>query len=56
VEELRSTSIIAAPYLLDENTVGVFSIIGPLRMDYERNIRLVSGTSKRISMLLDRRI
>lgn len=53
MEELRSTSIVAAPYLLEDDMVGVFSIIGPLRMDYEKIIRLVSGTSKKISMLLD---
>ena len=56
MEELRSTSIVAAPYLLDEDMVGVFSIVGPLRMDYEKIIRLVSGTSKKISMLLDKGI
>ncbi|MCD6223507.1 MAG: heat-inducible transcription repressor HrcA [Deltaproteobacteria bacterium] len=53
MEELHLTSIIAAPYLLEDDMVGVFSIIGPLHMNYEKIIRLVSGTSKKISMFLD---
>jgi heat-inducible transcriptional repressor len=43
---LDACSIVAAPYQVDDNTVGVLGVIGPTRMAYERVIPIVDVTAK----------
>ena len=43
---LDACSIVAAPYQVDEETVGVLGVIGPTRMAYERVIPIVEITAK----------
>ena len=41
-------STVMAKYKLDEN-VGMFGILGPMRMDYEKNLALVKYINSKIS-------
>ena len=42
---LRDCSIICAPYYVNHDVVGVFAVIGPTRIKYERVIPLVGGAA-----------
>jgi heat-inducible transcriptional repressor len=49
---LDSCSVIAAPYVADDDTMGVLGVIGPTRMAYERVIPLVDVTAKLLGRAL----
>jgi heat-inducible transcriptional repressor len=51
-ELLDSYSIVAAPYVSDDNTMGVLGVIGPTRMAYERVIPIVDVTAKLLGRAL----
>ena len=49
---LEQCSIVAAPYMAEDDTVGVLGVIGPTRMAYERVIPIVDITSKLLGRAL----
>jgi len=53
---LDECSVVAAPYLTDDNTMGVLGVIGPTRMAYERVIPIVDITAKQLASALKSRI
>jgi heat-inducible transcriptional repressor len=52
---LDDISVVTAPYLLDNQVVGVLGIIGPTRMAYERVIPIVDVTAKLLGSALNAR-
>jgi heat-inducible transcriptional repressor len=50
---LDECSVVAAPYRVDEDTVGVLGVIGPTRMAYERIIPIVDITAKLVGSALN---
>ena len=52
-ELLDSYSIVAAPYVADDDTMGVLGVIGPTRMAYERVIPIVDVTAKLLGRALN---
>ena len=50
---LDECSVVAAPYRIDEDTVGVLGVIGPTRMAYERIIPIVDITAKLVGSALN---
>jgi heat-inducible transcriptional repressor len=46
---------VAAPYMIDQNTVGVLGVIGPTRMAYERVIPIVDVTARMLGSALNSR-
>jgi heat-inducible transcriptional repressor len=50
---LDECSVVAAPYRVDEDTVGVLGVIGPTRMAYERIIPIVDITAKLVGLALN---
>jgi heat-inducible transcriptional repressor len=50
---LTGFSVVAAPYASGAQALGSLAIVGPVRMDYERVIPLVSYTAKALSRVLD---
>jgi len=53
---LDECSVVAAPYLTDDDTMGVLGVIGPTRMAYERVIPIVDVTAKQLASALKSRI
>jgi heat-inducible transcriptional repressor len=51
-ELLDSYSIVAAPYVTEDDTMGVLGVIGPTRMAYERVIPIVDITAKLLGRAL----
>lgn len=51
-ELLDSYSIVAAPYVTEDDTMGVLGVIGPTRMAYERVIPIVDVTAKLLGRAL----
>ena len=49
---LDECSVVAAPYLTDDDTMGVLGVIGPTRMAYERVIPIVDLTAKQLASAL----
>jgi heat-inducible transcriptional repressor len=49
---LDDCSLVTAPYMLDNETVGVLGVIGPTRMAYERVIPIVDLTAKLLGSAL----
>ena len=49
---LDSCSIVAAPYVTEDDTMGVLGVIGPTRMAYERVIPIVDVTAKLLGRVL----
>ncbi len=49
---LDECSVVAAPYLNDDDTMGVLGVIGPTRMAYERVIPIVDLTAKQLANAL----
>jgi heat-inducible transcriptional repressor len=49
---LDSYSIVAAPYMTEDDTMGVLGVIGPTRMAYERIIPIVDVTAKLLGRAL----
>jgi heat-inducible transcriptional repressor len=52
---LDECSIVAAPYLSDDDTMGVLGVIGPTRMAYERVIPIVDVTARLLANALNSR-
>ncbi len=52
VEVFDGCSFVAAPYLLEDKTLGVLGVIGPSRMDYQHVISTVDITAKLLSAVL----
>ena len=52
---LDECSVVAAPYEVDGERVGVLGVIGPTRMAYERVIPVVDVTAKLLGNALNRR-
>lgn len=52
---LDECSVVAAPYLTDDDTMGVLGVIGPTRMAYERVIPIVDLTAKQLANALKSR-
>jgi heat-inducible transcriptional repressor len=52
---LDSCSIVAAPYQVDDDSVGVLGVIGPTRMAYDRVIPIVDVTAKMLGRALRNR-
>jgi len=52
---LDDYSLVTAPYLLDNETVGVLGVIGPTRMAYERVIPIVDVTARLLGSALNSR-
>ncbi len=50
---LDECTIVAAPYTVDEQTVGVLGVIGPTRMAYERIIPIVDVTARLLGAALN---
>jgi heat-inducible transcriptional repressor len=50
---LDDCSVVAAPYTLDQEVVGVLGVIGPTRMAYERVIPIVDITAKLLGSALN---
>ncbi|NBV82712.1 heat-inducible transcription repressor HrcA [bacterium] len=49
IDELKDCSIVAAPYLVNDEPIGVVGVLGPRRMAYERIIPMVNGITSRIT-------
>lgn len=49
---LDECSVVAAPYINDDDTMGVLGVIGPTRMAYERVIPIVDLTAKQLASAL----
>ncbi|MDE2304015.1 MAG: heat-inducible transcriptional repressor HrcA [Gammaproteobacteria bacterium] len=52
---LDDVSVVAAPYVADNQVIGVLGIIGPTRMAYERVIPIVDVTAKLLGSALNSR-
>lgn len=52
---LDDCSVVATPYAVDDEVVGVLGVIGPTRMAYERVIPVVDITAKLLSTILNSR-
>jgi heat-inducible transcriptional repressor len=52
---LDECSVVAAPYLTDDDTMGVLGVIGPTRMAYERVIPIVDITARQLASALKNR-
>lgn len=50
---LDECSVVAAPYYVDDDMVGVLGVIGPTRMAYERVIPIVDITAKLVGAALN---
>ena len=50
---LDDCSIVTAPYMLDQEVVGVLGVIGPTRMAYERVIPIVDITARLLGLRLE---
>ena len=48
----QELSVVTAPYEVDGKVVGTLGVIGPMRMPYEKMIRIVDITSKLVSTAL----
>ena len=52
---LDEFSVVAAPYVAEDHTMGVLGVIGPTRMAYERVIPIVDVTAKLLGSALNSR-
>jgi len=52
---LNDVSVVTAPYMMDNQVIGVLGIIGPTRMAYERVIPIVDVTAKLLGSALNAR-
>ncbi len=52
---LDNCSVVATPYLIDDELIGVLGVIGPTRMAYERIVPVVDITAKLLSSALNSR-
>jgi heat-inducible transcriptional repressor len=52
IEEMRSCSVITAPYAVEGNTIGTLGIVGPTRMDYRKTIAAVDEVAEYLGRML----
>jgi heat-inducible transcriptional repressor len=52
VVPFEELSVVSSPYTVDGTVVGTLAVIGPMRMPYERMIRIVDITSRLVSNAL----
>ncbi len=52
-QPLNDCSVVAAPYQIDGQTMGVLGVIGPTRMAYDKVIPIVDLTTKLLSSALN---
>jgi len=52
---LDDCSLVTAPYVVDDQVVGVLGVIGPTRMPYERVIPIVDLTAKMLGSALNQK-
>jgi heat-inducible transcriptional repressor len=52
IEEMRSCSVITAPYAVEGSTIGSIGIVGPTRMDYGRTIAAVNEVAEHLGRML----
>lgn len=52
---LDDLSVVASPYVVDDEVVGVLGVIGPTRMAYDRIVPVVDITAKLLSNILNSR-
>ncbi|MEN7344146.1 MAG: heat-inducible transcriptional repressor HrcA [Pseudomonadota bacterium] len=52
---LDDCSVVASPYVVDDEVVGVLGVIGPKRMAYDRVVPVVDITAKLLSSILNSR-
>ena len=52
---LESVSVVASPYSVGDEVVGVLGVIGPTRMAYDRVIPIVDVTAKLLGSALNSR-
>ena len=52
---LDECSVVAAPYVAEDHTMGVLGVIGPTRMAYERVVPIVDVTAKLLGSALNSR-
>lgn len=52
---LDDCSVVASPYVVDDEVVGVLGVIGPKRMAYDRVVPVVDITAKLLSTILNSR-
>jgi heat-inducible transcriptional repressor len=50
---LSGLSVVASPYIRGAHALGSLAVVGPVRMDYERVISLVSYTARALSRALE---
>lgn len=53
LSRMEKMSVITAPYMTGNQTVGVLGVIGPTRMGYDKVIPIVDYTARLLSKLLD---
>ncbi|MDX1959470.1 MAG: heat-inducible transcriptional repressor HrcA [Leptospiraceae bacterium] len=53
-DQIKGFSIVAANYRLGEKRIGAMGVLGPVRMNYNRNLPLVEFTSKLVSEMITR--
>jgi len=51
--DLRTLSLVGAGYGVANRTLGAVSLLGPVRMDYEKAIRSVRGAASELSRFVD---
>ena len=52
IEEMRSCSVITAPYAVEGNTIGTLGIVGPTRMNYRQTIAAVNEVAEHLGRML----
>ena len=52
VVPFEELSVVSSPYAVDGTVVGTLAVIGPMRMPYDRMIRIVDITSRLVSNAL----
>jgi heat-inducible transcriptional repressor len=50
---LRGLSLVGASYGITQRSLGTVSLLGPLRMDYEKAIRSVRGAAYELSRFVE---
>jgi heat-inducible transcriptional repressor len=52
IEEMRSCSVITAPYAVEGSIIGTLGIVGPTRMDYRRTIAAVNEVAEHLGRMI----
>jgi len=53
IPELRDLSLVGSPYGLINRSLGAVSLVGPLRMDYDKALRTVRGAALELSRFIE---